>query len=421
MKQYPHRYEKWIFSLLISVLSIILFSSCSDHKLIYFCYNTYGEPTKVYSSADTSAPVVAELPSPSYQVTLADRRYDRGSQFTRITTSDGVAGYVETKYVRYEHQYGKMLRSRSGEELWVRDRYAYEKVGEAGSPMVSGLLRFMLDITFYKYDFDESSCTILLIVFGFIMLLINCVGWLDLEIGEVAYWILNILYWGLYLAILVTEFIVFCMHSPFDAWSTGEQLIEAHVIIEIIIGLIAFLLLGYSVVFSIAGTPNMLGSLLPQGLGDHSGYDIVLKNMIISFLFIIVGTICIWLFPGFVDKILYAWLILEGLLSAALLVSALLEGSFGGFIGTLIYSVVFPAVIFIIMNTAATMGVMVMILACIVVVPLSAFLTPTSPSPTGFVLRNSDGDIVDEIDTLGNSKHFDRSYSRGIGGWYRNN
>lgn len=102
-----------------------------------------------------------------------------------------------------------------------------------------------------------------------------------------------------------------------------------------------------------------------------------------------------------------------------LLVYALIDGNFVALFTTLIYTVLFPVIVFILVNTAITMGLLMLSLAIVVFAFCSPFFAPENPAPTGFVLRDSSGSVVDEIDTYGNSRNYDRRYERTFGGDWR--
>lgn len=396
----------------------LLATACSETKTIYYTYSSYGKGCDVYSSPSESASVLETLPSPSNQIEILQEQFDEKAPFTKIKTG-GTVGYVKTKYVRMDYEIGHSRKS-GGKTVWYRDKYTYEKANDAGSHLTGKILYFMKEITWHRFNFDENNWTTILMVFGLFALLINCLGWFDVELGSTAYWLLNIIYWICYLGILFSEFVIFCMHSPFDMTNGNGSLIDGPFIVELIVGLLAFALLVYTVGLSIAGTPNMLGSLIPQGAFGFPGYDIVIMNMIFSVLCILLLGLCIWLMPGYADYILYLWMVVQGIIFIALLVSAFIEGTILDLPTTIIYTFLFPAIIFILMTTAVNMGILIFCGAIVVALPFGALLTPSSPSPTGFVLRDSSGCVVDEIDTYGQSTNSYRSYDRTFSdGWIR--
>lgn len=396
----------------------LLATACSEKKIIYYTYSSYGEGCEVYKYPSESATVLETLPSPSNQIEILQEHFDSKTPFTEIKAGSTI-GFVKTEYVRSDYEDGHS-RSWGGETTWQRDKYAFEKAFEAGSNLTGNILYFMKEITWHRFNFDEKNWTIILLVLGLGALLINCLGWFEIELGSIAYWIFNFLYWVCYLGIIFSEFVVFCMHSPFDIYNGNGALIEGPFLVELIVGLLAFALLVYTVGLSIAGTPNMLGSLIPQGAFGVSGYDVVTINMVFSVLCILALGLCIWLMPGYADYVVYLWLGVQVILFLALVVWVFIEGSILNIPTTIIYTFLFPAIMFILMTTAVNMGILILCGAIVVALPFAAVLTPSSPAPTGFVLRDSGGRVVDEIDANGYSTKSDRSYNRtSSGGWIR--
>lgn len=407
---------KLFVKLLLCTLSCVFISSCSrSHKIIYYTYNKYNETTKVYASAGENSTVLAELPSPSNQLEVDDKKFDVNSTFTRVTTAKGITGYIATKYIRRDFEGGRYV-SWGGQSTWVRDKYAFEKTMEAGSYTVGNILFFMKNITFHKHNFDEGTWSWILLGLGLAALLINCLGWFGVELGTTAYWILNFIYWLLYLGILFSEFVVFAMHSPFDFSESSGSDSGTPVLVQIILGLIFLFTLIYTIVLSVVGSANMLGSLVPQGAFGKDGNSVVILNMLLSYFFMIAEGIVIWLIPSFADKLLFGWLILQGIIVLSFLITSLISGRFGTLITTLLYAILFPIVFFIIMNAAVTLGLLLMGLAIIISIPFAPLFAPVSEAPTGFVLRDSSGRVVDEIDTYGNSRTSYRRYSSNDGG-----
>lgn len=392
--------------------------SCSEDRVFYFAYSSYGNVTEVYSSPSLTATVLEELPSPSNQIEILDERYDESEPFTHIKTAEGIYGYILSQNVRSDIEYGNdALRMDTGEHIWVRDKYAFEKVAEAGSYTVANILYFMKSMSWHKYNFDEAKWTYILVGLGLLAFLIHCVGWCDVELGAAGYWLLNTIYWLCYLAILFCEFVVFCMHSPIDSFNTSTG-VEGSFLYELIVGFLLLALLLYSIVVSFGDTTNMLGSLIPQGAFGQSGYATIDFNKGLTLLFIVIEGISIWLIPSIADTVLFVWLGIQGVILIALLISALVSGHYFALFTTLIYAVLFPIIVFILVNVAVTMGILALGLYIIIMLFAAPFLAPQNAAPTGFVLRDSSGNTVDEIDAEGYSLNSSHRYERTSGdGW----